>query len=207
MMNIKIQEFKNQKDVIHCNFLAELRLNYQQYKGYKEEEFLAEDYYNKFLLFSIYRAIESLLRLLVEERKISSLNSKFYKLLFQNLKSHFISRNSLLLLLDDLVSYQVTYQNIYDFMKSEAIFRDVFSIKSVNDIKIRVKSKDDFVYDDNFLQIYHECATNRNKLMHSNVSMIDLTFYSIKNAFVVYSYLYLLLNSYFYRVLSDVESE
>lgn len=191
-MNISIKELKNQKETIHRNFLAELQLNYRHYKENEEQEFEEEDYYYKFLLFSIYRAIESMLRLFTEERKALSKNKEFYNVLFDDLKSCFISREKLKLVLDDFLAYKVTYQDVYNLLTSCDIIKNTSSIKDISDIKPVRKAKEDNVYNEIFLQLYIECTKNRNKLMHSNVSDIDLTASSIRKAFIIYSYFNLL---------------
>jgi len=124
-MNTSIEALRNQKETIHRNLLAELKLNYRHYKEYEEQEFEEEDYYYKFLLFSIYRAIESMMRLFTEERKSHSENKQFYNVLFDDLKSCFISREKLKLVLDDFASYKITYQDIFNFLVSCDIIKRI----------------------------------------------------------------------------------
>ena len=86
----------------------------------------------------------------------------------------------------------MTYQDVFDFLISSDIIKNTSSIKNINDIKPSTKIKEDNVYNEIFPQLYIECSKNRNKLMHSNISGIDLTSNSIRNAFIIYSYLSLL---------------
>jgi len=194
MMSIEIEKFQNRRQNIHKSLLEELRLNYRYYKDYQEVEFNADDNYSKFLLFSFYRAIESLLCLLVAERKKFSKSREFFEEIFRNTKSYFLSGQQLSLILDDVEENKIAYQTIFEFILSEQDIHDVFPIHSVNEVKRSTQRMKDSVHNGVLIQDHIDCLNNRNKLMHSNVESIHLTFDYIKKAVVVYSYLYLLFD-------------
>lgn len=194
MMSIEIEEIQNRRQNVHKTLVEELRLNYRYYKDYQEVEFNADDNYSKFLLFSFYRAIESLLLILVDEREKFSKNRNFFEEIFRNTKSHFLSGQQLSLILDDVEESKITYQDIFEFILSEQDIHNVFPIHIVNEVKHSTQRKDTPVHNGTLIQDHIDCLNNRNNLMHSNVKIIHLTFDYIKKAVVVYSYLYLLFD-------------
>lgn len=197
-LNITINELKNQKNNVHKYLEGELKLSYKLYNEHKEEDFEVEDHYFKFLLFSMYRAIEDLMKLVIEERKINSYSKPFYHLICKkNLKSYFITNDWFQIILDDLnvSEVKISYQDIFNYIKNSELSISNLTFSGINEVKPSGSNKNDNINIESLLQIYSDCHNNRNGIMHSITKNIDLTKEAIKNSFIVYSFLSLLLTN------------
>ena len=199
-MNTNISELKQQKLNINNNLENELKLSYKFYLEYRDTDFKVEDHYLKFILFSVYRSIESLIYLLVQERKFNSISKNFYQLICDNnIKAFFIKLPLLKTMFDDIQvnNISIKYIEIFESMKDGVLSNTSISVKKINDIKPSSSNKNDSINIEHFYLIYKDCCSNRNKIIHSITEPIDLTKNSIINAFVIYTFFDLILEKIF----------
>lgn len=197
MINIQIEELKLKRNNIINNLNEELEMSYKFYQDNCDESFKAIDYYYKFVLFSMYRSIEDLICLLVEERKINSNCKNFYKLICEkNIKSFFINNEFFQIIFDDInvINDNISYKEIYDYIVQFLLNKMNITLRDINEIKPSHSNKNDGVNISSFIQIYKDCAENRNKLMHGIDAQVNLTKNCIVNSLFIYSFLILILS-------------
>ena len=187
-----IDELKNQKINIDNSLNKELNLNYSYYEKSKDTEFEAEDYYFKLCLFSLYRAIEEEIHIIIDYLKDNSKNKDFYGLLYKDSKkTYWIENNEFVVILNDLKKYR-------DKIINQKLIDEINKIKYTQKLEkeeITRHGLNDVVNIDFFTGKYSECKKNRNILMHQiTLNDISLTKSSIINAMIIYSYLSLIID-------------
>lgn len=195
MMNTK-NELLNQKNNIVNNLNTELNLNYHYYINSKDFEFGVEDHYFKLCLFALYRAIEEEINIIIDDRKENSDIKKIYNLLYKkNRRTYWLDSVEFEIIFDELTKYtkDITYKKIIEQINSLKYIQKIM----INEIT-RSHSQNSTVTFEYFKGKYDDCKKNRNALMHKITSTDNnLTKTSIINAFIVYSYLYLIIDKLF----------
>lgn len=195
-MNTNKDEFLNKQKLISKKVLEELELSKKYYQKNLDDSFDLEDYYTKFVLFTIYRGIEDLIDLLLEERKINSISKDYYPIFIQYIKSNFIDRNLLNVIINELSSLEtITYNDVYEKIKNSELSHANIEINSVSKILPTKYNKNSEVDIDRFLANFSECRANRNKLLHSVIKSLDLTKNTVISAMFVYAYLLLIIEN------------
>lgn len=198
---MKNDELKHKLSIVDFKLSDELNSLKLIYSENKEDDCFDNDVYNKFFLFIFFRAIESIIQCIMEERKENSTSCKLYKLICDNnIKSYFINQELLNILLDELEFcseriLNITYIQIFESITQNGNFK-FKNLRNVSDIKPANSNKEDSFNRSDFTRMYCDCKKNRNMLMHSFYGNINLTRDYIINTVTVF---YILRN-----VLSNI---
>lgn len=193
------EDFINKLEVIRRKVKEELNISHKFYLECIDEEFQNEDYYNKYVLFTLYRAIEDLVKLLIDERKINSNGKDLYNLLQSYLKSNFIDPQLLKIILEEVYALNnINYEMVYSYIVNNEVSSFTSIINNVNKIKPNNCNKTTLVSFEILSSNFSACRNNRNTLLHSVViEKVDLSKRSIIEALFVYSYFMVLFNLLF----------
>ena len=190
------EEILNKLEVIKRKVKEELDTSHKFCFERADEEFENEDYYNKFVLFTLYRAIEDLVKLIIEERKINSNGKDLYCLVQSHLKSNFIDNNLLKIIFEEVQSLDIiNYEMVYSYIVNNEVSIFTSIITDISKIKPNKFSKTNLVSFEIISSHFSSCRNNRNTLLHSVViENVDLSKRSIIEALFVYSYFMVLFN-------------
>lgn len=190
------EEFINKLEVIKKKVKEELDISHKFCLEREEEEFENEDYYNKFVLFTLYRAIEDLVKLIIDERKINSSGKDLYSLVQTHLNSNFIDNNLLKIILEEIqVLNIINYDMVYSYIKDSEVSIFTSIISDITRIKPNKFSKNTLVSFEILSSHFSACRNNRNTLLHGVIiENVDLSKRSIIEALFVYSYFMVLFN-------------
>lgn len=195
------EELLNKLEVIKRKVKEELDISNKFYIDRTDEEFEIEDYYNKFVLFTLYRAIEDLVKLIIEERKTNSDSKDLYCLVQTYLKSNYIDNSLLKIIFEEEKSLNmINYEMVYTYIIKNEISTFASIITDISKIKPNKYGKTDLISFDIISSHFSACKNNRNTLLHSVVTEnVDLSKRSIIEALFVYSYFMVLFNILLYE--------
>lgn len=190
------EDFVNKLEVIKRKVKEELDISHKFCLEYEEEEFENEDYYNKFVLFTLYRAIEDLVKLVIDERKINSCGKDLYSIVQPHLNSNFIDNKLLKIILEEVQALNtINYNMIYLYINDNEVSIFTSIINDISKIKPNKFSKTTLVSFEIISSHFSACRNNRNTLLHGVVNEnVDLSKRSIVEALFVYSYFMVLIN-------------
>ena len=196
---MKNDDFINKLEVIKKKVKEELDISQKFYLECIDEDFQNEDYYNKFVLFTLYRAIEDLVKLIIDERKMNSNSKDLYNLLQTYLKSNFIDHQLLKIVLEEVSALNnINYEMVYLYITNNEVASFTSIIKDINKIKPNNCNKTTLVSFEILSSNFLACRNNRNTILHSVViEKVDLSKRSIIEALFVYSYFMVLFNLLF----------
>ncbi len=153
------------------------------------------DNYNKYILMSFYRAIENLIEILFDNRIKMSDAKYLYQVIYEKITSNYIDPSLLKhILLEKLNNRLITYNDIWNYINDNNLMCINIEIKKEDVKKQKYKMEDNFTIEE-FIELYKNCKTNRNKIMHNIIKKDEnLSNRIVIESLVVYAYISIVID-------------